>query len=199
MIWGNDGYLVRLNRIYIMKVNDQIILKRIKGGDETALDLLYKNNYRALTSMIIKKGGSEDEARDVFQDALVVFWQNAIKPDFTLSSKISTYLYSVCTNLWLKEIERKSKFEYKTAEQSEENSFEKEESIKIVHECINELGDSCKEILTLYYFDGFSMEQIAKKMGLANSDTAKTKRYKCKKRLDSLVRSRYSSSDFLDQ
>jgi DNA-directed RNA polymerase specialized sigma24 family protein len=70
--------------------------------------------------------------------------------------------------------------------------------VKIIHDCINELGDSCKKILSYHYFDGLSMDKIATKMRLANSDTAKTKRYKCKKRLDDLIRSRYQASDFLD-
>jgi len=181
-----------------MKVSDKSILVRIKSGDESALEYLYKKNYRVMVSLVMKNNGSEDEARDVFQDALIVFWQKANDPDFQLTSKISTYLYSVCQNLWRKELDRKRKFEDSDKEESEENTLEKEEMIQIVHECIDELGDSCKEILTLYYFDGLSMDKIAEKMGLANSDTAKTKRYKCKKRLDSMIRSRYTASDFLD-
>ena len=52
--------------------------------------------------------------------------------------------------------------------------------------------------LMLYYFDGLSMTDIAKQLGFANADTAKTKKYKCKKRLDQLVKSIYKASDFLD-
>ena len=92
-----------------MRDDDQLILKRIQSRDESALDLLYKENYRALTRMIMKKGGSEEEAADIFQDALVVFWQKANEKDFVLTAKISTFLYSVCLNLWRKEIDRKSK------------------------------------------------------------------------------------------
>lgn len=181
-----------------MKVNDQSILNRIQSGDESALDYLYKKNYRAMIGLVLRNNGTEQEARDIFQDALIVFWQKAVSPDFELTSKISTYLYSVCQNLWRKELERKKKFEDSDHEDSEENNLEQQEMIQIVHDCIDLLGDSCKEVLTLYYFDGLSMDKIAEKMGLANSDTAKTKRYKCKKKLDSLIRSRYTASDFLD-
>ena len=47
-----------------------------------------------------------------------------------------------------------------------------------------------------HYFDGMSMTDIAEKMNFANTDTAKTKKYKCKKRLDSLVKQLYSKEDF---
>jgi len=181
-----------------MTGSDQNILKRIKNGDESALDNLYKKHFRLMLNLVTKNNGSEQEARDIFQDALIVFWQKAISDDFVLSSKISTYLYSICQNLWRKELERKKRFEESDKENSVENNLEKNEMIKIVHDCINQLGDSCKEVLTLYYFDGLSMDKIAQKMGLANSDTAKTKRYKCKKKLDNLIRAKYTASDFLD-
>jgi hypothetical protein len=53
-------------------------------------------------------------------------------------------------------------------------------------------------LLTYYYFDGLNMQVIAEKMNFANTDTVKTKKYKCKKRLDSLIKTRYSSFDFFD-
>ncbi|WKK84821.2 sigma-70 family RNA polymerase sigma factor [Marivirga arenosa] len=181
-----------------MKLTDEQVLNRIKLGDESALDYLYKQHYKMMLRMVLRNNGSEQEALDIFQDALIVFWQKAMDEKFTLTSKISTYLFSICKNLWRKELDRKKKFEESDKEESEHNQFENQEMVKIIHECINELGDSCKQILNYHYFDGLSMDQIAKKMGLANSDTAKTKRYKCKKRLDDLIRSRYQASDFLD-
>lgn len=182
-----------------MKLTDSQVIQRIKLGDESALDYLYKQHYKMMLRMILRNNGTEQEALDIFQDALIVFWQKAMDANFELSSKISTYLFSVCKNLWRKELERKKKFEDSDKEASEYNQLENQEMVKIIHDCINELGDSCKQILSYHYFDGLSMDQIAKKMGLANSDTAKTKRYKCKKRLDDLIRSRYQASDFLDQ
>jgi len=181
-----------------MKLTDSQIIARIKLGDESALDYLYKQHYKMMLRMVLRNNGTEQEALDIFQDALIVFWQKAMKVDFELTSKISTYLFSVCKNLWRKELDRKRKFEDSDKEESEYNQLENQEMVKIIHDCINELGDSCKKILSYHYFDGLPMDQIAKKMGLANSDTAKTKRYKCKKRLDDLIRSRYKASDFLD-
>jgi hypothetical protein len=42
------------------------------------------------------------------------------------------------------------------------------------------------------------MKDIAEKIGFANTDTAKTKKYKCKKKLDEVIKSLYSEHDFLD-
>ncbi|MFM8832834.1 MAG: RNA polymerase sigma factor, partial [Cytophagales bacterium] len=69
---------------------------------------------------------------------------------------------------------------------------------KIMAKCLEQLGETCRKVLTYYYFDEMSMQEIADKLGFANTDTAKTKKYKCKQKLDELVKAQYSETDFLD-
>ena len=180
-------------------MSDEEVIAKIKKGDERALDFLYKKNYKMMTNMIIKNNGTEEEAKDVYQEALIVVWQKVMSPDFVLSSKISTYLYSICQNLWRKELERKSRH---TGEEEITNSViidsDKKERIDVVNQCINNMGETCRTLLTYYYFDEMSMAEIAEKMGFSNSDTAKTKKYKCKQELDKMIRSLYKASDFMD-
>lgn len=179
-------------------MNDQEILVRLKQGDENTLDLLYKQHYRMMVKMIVKNNGSEEEAKDIYQESLIILWQKVRDQDFVLTSKISTYLYSICLNLWRKELERKKRFSYEVAEGSEIIEMDRDERISIINKCIQKLGETCRDILTYYYFDRLSMVEIAEKMGFANSDTSKTKKYKCKKELDLLVKSLYKESDFRD-
>ncbi|HEY8401428.1 MAG TPA: sigma-70 family RNA polymerase sigma factor [Cytophagaceae bacterium] len=179
-------------------MKDSEIIEKIKRGDESALDFLYKKNYRMMVKMIIKNNGSEDEAKDIYQEALIVLWQKVLTEDFVLSSKISTFLYSICQNLWRKELERKSRHSSEEADKGVAPDMDQQERIEIINRCIQELGETCKKILTYYYFDKLSMTDIAEKLGFANADTAKTKKYKCKKELDNKVKSIYTASDFLD-
>ena len=179
-------------------MKDREILDKIAKGDESALKYLYKKYYRMMTKLVISNNGSEDEAKDIYQDALIVFWQKVIGGQLVLTSRISTYLYSVCLNLWRKELDRKNRLSHEEKDEVQFIDNDREEREKIIHECINELGDTCKRILTYYYFEKISMKDIAEKLDFANTDTAKTKKYKCKKRLDQLVKQKYSASDFLD-
>ncbi len=151
-----------------------------------------------MVKLVVSNNGSEEEAKDIYQDALIVLWQKAIGGNFTLTSKISTYLYSICLNLWRKELERKSKLSNEEKDEAEWMEDDKKERIKIINECINALGETCRKVLSYYYFDGMTMSDIAEKMNFANPDTAKTKKYKCKQRLDKLIKTKYSASDFLD-
>lgn len=179
-------------------MSDKEIFERICQGDEQALEFLYKKYYRMMTKLVISNSGTEQEAKDIYQDALVVFWQKAVSGKLVLTSKISTYIYSICQNLWRKELDRKKRLSNEEKDGVEYVDVDSKEKARIIHECIDQLGDTCKQVLMYYYFDGLSMQDIADKLGFANTNTAKTKKYKCKKKLDELVKSLYSESDFLD-
>jgi len=179
-------------------MKDQEIFERICKGDEKTLEFLYQKYYRMMTKMVISNSGTEQEAKDIYQDALVVFWQKAVSGNLVLTSKISTYLYSVCQNLWRKELDRKRRLSREEKDGIETMDHDKEERARLINKCINQMGETCRKVLMFYYFDRMSMQEIADKLGFANTNTAKTKKYKCKKKLDELVKSQYSESDFLD-
>ncbi|MFY0601224.1 MAG: sigma-70 family RNA polymerase sigma factor [Cyclobacteriaceae bacterium] len=179
-------------------MKDSEILDRISKGDEGALDYLYKKHFRMMSNIVLKNSGTEEEAKDVYQEALMVFWQKASQGKLVLTSKISTYLYSICLNQWRKELDRKSKLSNEEVDGEQYQDLEKKENAKIINQCIEDLGETCRKILTYYYFDGLNMTEIAKRLNFANTDTAKTKKYKCKKKLDALVQERYTKSDFFD-
>ena len=179
-------------------MTEQELFVRICRGDEQALEVIYQKYYRMMVRMVMTNNGTEQEAKDVYQEAVVVFWQKAISGNLVLTSKMSTYIYSICLNLWRKELDRKSRHTNEAKDGKGYQEQEKEEKVRIIHECIDKLDDTCKKVLSYYYFDGMSMKEIAEKLGFANTDTTKTKKYKCKKKLDELIKSAYSEHDFLD-
>lgn len=82
-------------------------------------------------------------------------------------------------------------------EKGEDIDFDRKEKHQIIHKCVAELGETCKKVLSYYYFEGRSMKEIAELLNFANADTAKTKKYKCKKELDKKIKSRYTAEDFI--
>jgi len=186
----------------VFKLSSQLdeveIFDRIQKGDEKALEIVYKKYYRMMTKLVITNSGTEDEARDVYQDALVVFWQKARSGNLVLTSKMSTYIYSICQNLWRKELDRKKRLSNEERDSPDSIDMDKPEREKIIAQCMEQLGETCRKVLMYYYFDEMSMQEIADKLGFANTDTAKTKKYKCKQKLDELVKAQYTEQDFLD-
>jgi RNA polymerase sigma factor (sigma-70 family) len=115
-----------------------------------------------------------------------------------MTAKISTYIYSVCQNLWRKELDRKKRLSNEEKDSPVSLDMDTPEKEKIIAKCLDQLGDTCRKVLMYYYFDEMSMQEIADKLGFANTDTAKTKKYKCKQKLDELIKAQYSEQDFLD-
>jgi len=180
---------------------DQELLDRIQSGDRDALVSIYKSNHSMIRSYVIKNQGREEDAEDLLQDALIVLWQKVQQGNFELSSKLSTYLMAICKNLWLKRLGKMQRMEGEDKILPHlhvcADNFSEVSDFKHLQKAMDEIGDTCKQLLLLFYFDGNDMEQIARKMQFANADTAKAKKYQCFKKLENLIKSRFTKSDFL--
>jgi RNA polymerase sigma factor (sigma-70 family) len=95
-------------------------------------------------------------------------------------------------------LDRKKRLSNEEKDSAVSLDTETAERDRIILKCIEQLGETCKKVLMYYYFEEMSMQEIADKLGFANTDTAKTKKYKCKMKLDELVKAQYSEHDFLD-
>src|SRR6187551_833363 len=141
-------------------MNEKEIFERICRGDEKALEFLYKKYYRMMTKLVITNSGTEDEARDVYQDALIVFWQKATSGNLVMTAKISTYIYSICQNLWRKELDRKKRLSNEEKDTAVSLDTETAERDRIIMKCIEQLGETGKKGLMYYYFNEMSMQKM---------------------------------------
>lgn len=180
--------------------SSKLIVNRIKHGDREVLVELYKQNEAMIMKYIREQKGRPEDAEDLLQDALVVLWQNARKSDFTLSVKPSTYIYAVVKNLWLKGADKRNRMDSEDKipvdVPSGFNPSDSEMDFSIVRSMLNKMGETCRQVLLMFYFDGFDMQTIAQANNFANADVAKAKKHQCMKELERMVVSTYSSTDF---
>lgn len=160
--------------------NDQILLQLRNGKQKDAIAELYKS-FPSVRHFIRSNGGNDDEAKDIFQDALIIFYKNAMKPEFKLTASISTYLFSVSKYLWKDELKKKNRIVQFEVDKPEELSLPQnsEEKCQRMDKILHSLGEKCMEILQLFYYKKQSMDEIAQQLGYKNVDTAKTQKYKC--------------------
>ncbi|MDZ7648764.1 MAG: sigma factor [Cytophagales bacterium] len=100
------------------------------------MKLIYKKYYRMMTKLVITNSGTEEEARDVYQDALVVFWQKARSGNLVMTAKMSTYIYSICQNLWRKELDRKKRLSHEEKDGLQTMDMDSPEREKIMAKCL---------------------------------------------------------------
>lgn len=177
---------------------DADLLEWLKSPDERvndrALRYLYRELYGMIERMVLNNNGNEEAAADVFQDALITFYNQVRDKDLSLNCSIKTYVYSICRNLWLMRL-RKQKRE--TPLQESHESVPVQESIfdhlvetehsALVKEMLDQLGGDCQQILQYYYFERLRMNKIMQLMNLANEQVAKNKKSRCMKKLRELV------------
>jgi RNA polymerase sigma factor (sigma-70 family) len=183
--------------------SDEVVLKAIKNGDDRVLIHLYKQVLPKIKTYILKNNGSEDDAKDIFQDSVLIFYKYVKQGKFNPENEIAGFIFSISRNLWINQAKKKNR----VVELSESTPMEFEISFadelitrereEFVVKMFSKLGETCKQILLYSIYHKFSMKEIKEKMNFTSENVAKTKNYKCKQRLISLVKENTSVENML--
>ena len=76
-----------------VELNEQAILKGLANDDTKAIETIYKDNFNMVQTFIINNNGNYDDARDIFQEAMIVLYENLKSESFELTCQIKTYLF----------------------------------------------------------------------------------------------------------
>lgn len=186
--------------MYKASLLDRRIIDRIREGDREVLIELYKAHEGMIANHVYQHSGNEDDVKDLMQDTLVAIWQNVRKPQFELSAKLSTYLFAIAKNLWLKQLDKRKRTkneDYITGKEVADSVDPVQRmDYRIVQKALDLLQDKCRNILMMFYFDGFDMDTIAKANGLASASVAKAKKHQCLKGLETIIKQKYNATDF---
>lgn len=176
----------------------QVIEEILKGNSDQVLRYLYTAVQPKLSNWIIRNNGSEDEAQDIFQDAVLSFYEYVLQGKFDTSKSVDGFIFTIGRNKWINRAKQKSKvvsgadfienIEIETEDRGFEISAGNEDSNQKIEALLTQLGERCKELLTMSIFYNMKMVEIAESMGFKGADAAKTKNYKCKKRLMKLIK-----------
>lgn len=175
-----------------LQFTDSQFIDGLRMNSNEVLTALYKKYYNIVLKLIVSNNGSADEAQDIYQETIIVVFENVRKPEFELNCQLQTYIYSIAKRLWLKQLKKNGKtFLFKEDEENEvadvsgdlNDHVKKEEDILKMNQSMALLGEPCNTIINDFYVLKLSMDEIAEKFGYTNSDNAKTQKYKCLQRL----------------
>ncbi|MBC7744676.1 MAG: sigma-70 family RNA polymerase sigma factor [Flavobacterium sp.] len=174
---------------------DAEIIIGIQKGSKDSLNSLYNSFYPMVLQFVLANNGDEDEAKDIFQESVIVLYNKVKSGGFELNSKLKTFIYSVCRRLWLKRLNQKSRNsaselrdfeEFQAVEYDLEFHQQKDAQFLQMEKALMHLGEPCRTIIEDYYIKNQSMQEITEKFGYTNADNAKTQKYKCLQRLKKL-------------
>lgn len=173
---------------------DSEVVVGILNGSKDTLNRLYKSYYPMILQLILSNSGDEDDAKDIFQEAIIVLYNKVKSGNFELNSKLKTFIYSVCRRLWLKRLSQqkhnggnvKDFEDYIPIEEDLEEHDERDRKFKQMDKALEKLGEPCRTIIEDFYMKNRSMQDICDKFGYTNTDNAKNQKYKCLQRLKKL-------------
>ena len=176
---------------------DQQYIDALLNNDSFLINELYQKFAGKIKAMVLKNNGTETDAADIFQDALVAIYQKAKEKEFTLTCPLGAYLYLICKNRWINELNKRNTKGVTFIEDDgytfTEDSFKEAAVLKnhsergnLLQEKFKELGDGCKTLLELSW-SGLGMEEVAEK--LQNSyGYVRKKKSECMAKLIALVK-----------
>ena len=178
------------------KLSDKEIIELLKVSSDN-LDVLYNKHCDYCMNFMLKINHNEELNKDIFHDALIVFYEKIKKGNYEMTCSIQTYLNSICRNqilVRLKKSEKHSQYSEDFDENiidwyevDEADNSSKTEAIVIALGKLKEFGGKCYEILRRYFYENSSMEKIAYELNYSNADNVKNQKARCQKRLKELV------------
>jgi RNA polymerase sigma factor (sigma-70 family) len=188
--------------LFVKRLNEKKLLNALQEGKEEAFVQLYSDNYTTIRNFVMRNNGKPEDAEDLLQDAIIVLWQNIQNNRFELNAKLSTYIFAIIKRMWWKKLGKNSKISYnddliQQLQLADETEVDVEQK-KIATQLLQQLDESCRELLSRFYFLDQSTQLIATEMGFANTDVVKSKKYQCFKKLQQETLKLYSKSDFWD-
>ncbi len=171
----------------------EVVLGILNHSDEV-IKKLYKAYFPMILQFVLNNNGNEDDAKDVYQEAIIVLYNKIRSGNFELSAKLKTYIYSVCRRIWLKKLNQSYNKSNNIADFEEVLSVDedmeqhelKDQQFEKMKSALELLGEPCKTIIEDFYMHNQSMQDICEKFGYTNTDNAKTQKYKCLQRLKKL-------------
>lgn len=186
---------------------DDDLLSGLAEGSDKALSQLYRQHYPMVSHLVVSNSGSAEDAKDIYQETLIVLYEKVSAGDFDLHCQLKTFVYAVARRLWLKQLTlrgrspmlRSAPMDDEPADDVADDLAEhqrRENQFAQMATSLDQLGEPCRTLLDDFYIRRLSMQAITEKFGYTNADNAKTQKYKCLTRLKRIFFKDYQDDDY---
>lgn len=173
--------------------NKEILDAILSGNNTKVLNHLYETSLPQITKFICMNDGDEDEAKDIFQDAVVALFTTVKLGKYEHDKDVNGFLYFVSRNLWINRVKRRNKqydisrAQLAWADDSPLAVVITRDREALIDKFIGMMGEKCKQLLKYVIYDNLSMKEIAKMMDFGSEGVAKNAHYRCKQKMMDLV------------
>ncbi|MEN8156088.1 MAG: sigma-70 family RNA polymerase sigma factor [Bacteroidota bacterium] len=174
------------------RLTDEDILAGLRKRDNRVLQYIYKNTFNPVKQLVVHNAGSDSDAEDIFQEALIVIFKKLRdEPDFKLDAAFGTYIYSISRLMWMMHLKKIKKIDIDPLNRDMEERIEFEEPgpledkdlrLAIYQRTLLKIPEDCQNILRLTAQD-ITSEEIARQLGFRSKGYVRKRRHFCKEYL----------------
>jgi DNA-directed RNA polymerase specialized sigma24 family protein len=172
-----------------------------KHSREEIFTALYQKAFPVVARYVAKMGGSFDEAKDVFQDAIIIYYEKILSNNLSLQSSEKAYLLGIAKHLWLKtyrEGEGILPLDNTNAGMLAEESADSYATGKLMY-YLETAGQKCMDMLRAFYYDKLPVVQITQLFGYSGVRSATVQKYKCLEKVrDTIKQKELHYEDFVE-
>jgi len=173
-------------------------LEALLEGNSKIIQLIYQNNFLKVRQFVMQNKGQQQDAEDVFQLALLQLTVRYKKEKFEIKSSFEGYLFTVCKNLWRREL-NKSKNRVTNQEIVELVSEDEDMVLSIIEQkrwelfqnALKQISENCQEILKMF-FAKVSYSVMVERMQYSSETVARQRVFKCKAQLTKMIKNNKS-------
>ena len=179
--------------IIALTKEDEKLLIGILAADSQCINEVYDTVLPAVIRWVQDNSGTETDARDIFQEAIIALYKRLESRDFKLTCTLKSFLRIMCRNLWLTRLKRQKIFIKQNEEETQNISFDDNLLEKMEHAArqhlflkhFEKLGDKCRKILD-GFFRKIPFQTIAKELG-TSENYVKKRKFVCKEKLTTAI------------
>jgi RNA polymerase sigma factor (sigma-70 family) len=188
-----------MHTVLFNRVTDISIIEGVRKQDDKTLNWLYDNYLSAVKKHVINNSGSLEDVSDVFQDTIIVLYNQIIEDSLDLTTDLKGYFFGIARNVWNAQLRRKQKTVGLEIDLPEDDGLEElaDPTLeKIVTRVFQKLKPDEQMVLRLFSEEK-SYEEIAVTMNLNSEAYARRKKYLSKETLLELLKNDPEYQEFL--
>ncbi|HEY8935628.1 MAG TPA: sigma-70 family RNA polymerase sigma factor [Cyclobacteriaceae bacterium] len=184
----------------MMTLEVPVLINTVAEREEFFIKL-YKQVFPGVAEFISKRNGTLTDAKDIFQDALVIFYEKMLDGKLEGISQ-EAYLFGITKHLWLRKFKHDKKnislSDFESAITIPEDYFPEVRS-NVLLKFLEQTGKKCMELLTAFYYHKQSMQKITRGFGYTSERSTTVQKYKCMEKIrDKITEKSLHYEDFIE-
>ena len=172
-----------------MKQHELIAL--FQQNRETAFRQIYRVAFPKVAKLIAHRGGSFEEAKDIFHEALIILYEKCQAETLQIKGSVVAYVVGMCRNQWLSKLRNQNKEVLTDDFSSCELKYEEHpltDQTATVLGLLERAGKKCLDMLQAVYYFKYSMQEVAEEFGFRSVRSATVQKYKCLEKIRNTVK-----------